>query len=288
MAEGEETDEHCRARVEKDALNDTLKTENAALKAMELEFKRLSQSGEAVMWAELPKELLGMVMEKLQPPEPAGPLAEGWGGSKHVRLVSREWRDCHDALVTRLRLSRWTTDEGMWLLVRRFPAVVSLEMQGDLTDKGLKAVSNLTGLTSLDVSCITPWCYGVTNKGLRALSSFTGLTSLNLRGCNGVTDKGLQALSSLTGLTSLNLFGCSGVTDKGVAALRRNTASSNVPSSALFFSVLDLPELWQRDWCGDNRTNFYSNQWQAAQPSSAPGMPAPVAWNRAGKPLCTV
>jgi hypothetical protein len=38
------------------------------------------------MWAELPKELLRMVLEKLQPPEPAGPLAGGWGGSKHVRL----------------------------------------------------------------------------------------------------------------------------------------------------------------------------------------------------------
>ena len=131
MAEGEETDEHCRARVEKDVLIDTFKTENAALKAMELEFKRLSQSGEAVMWAELPKELLGMVMEKLQPPEPAGPLAGGWGGSKHVRLVSREWRDSHDALVTRLTVSGKTTDEGMWLLVRRFPAVVSVARKND-------------------------------------------------------------------------------------------------------------------------------------------------------------
>jgi hypothetical protein len=142
--------------VEKDALIDTLKTENAALKAMELEFKRLGQSEEAVMWAELPKELLGMVLEKLQPPEPVSPLARGWGGSKHVRLVSREWRDTHDALVTRLTLAWWTTDEGMRLLVRRFPAVVSLEMKDDfcmLTDVGLRAVSSLTGLTSLNKAC---------------------------------------------------------------------------------------------------------------------------------------
>ena len=58
------------------------------------------------MWAELPKELLRMVLEKLQPPEPAGPLAGGWGGSKHVSLVSREWRDSYDALVTRLTVPR--------------------------------------------------------------------------------------------------------------------------------------------------------------------------------------
>jgi hypothetical protein len=82
MAEGEETDEHC---AEKDTRIDTLKTETAALKVthrkeLELE-KRLSQSGEAVMWAELPKELLGMVLEKL--------LVSGLSGSKHVRLVSR-------------------------------------------------------------------------------------------------------------------------------------------------------------------------------------------------------
>ena len=68
---------------------DTLKTETAALKVthrkeLELE-KRLSQSGEAVMWAELPKELLGMVLEKLL----VSGLSSGVEGSKHVRLVSR-------------------------------------------------------------------------------------------------------------------------------------------------------------------------------------------------------
>jgi hypothetical protein len=62
---------------------DTLKTETAALKVtnrkeLELE-KRLSQSGEAVMWAELPKELLRMVLEKLLVSGLETPLA---GGSK--------------------------------------------------------------------------------------------------------------------------------------------------------------------------------------------------------------
>jgi hypothetical protein len=52
--------------VEKDALIDTLNAEMAALKTTH-------RKGEAVMWAELPKELLGIVLEKLQ----QGPLAGG-------------------------------------------------------------------------------------------------------------------------------------------------------------------------------------------------------------------
>jgi hypothetical protein len=69
-----------------------------------------------------------MVLEKLHR------LTGGWGGfkgSKHVRLVSRGWRASHDALVTRLTVSGETPDEGMRLLVRRFPAVVSVAMKGD-------------------------------------------------------------------------------------------------------------------------------------------------------------
>jgi hypothetical protein len=144
--------------------------------------KRLSQSGEAVMWAELPKELLGMVLgmvlEKLQ----QGPLAGGVKGSKHVRLVSREWRDCHDALVTRLTVPWRTNDEGMWLLVRRFPAVVSLAMKYDvwpcdLTDEGLKAVSTLARLTSLDLH----GCPKVTHEGVEALRRDTASSNLHIQ-----------------------------------------------------------------------------------------------------------
>jgi hypothetical protein len=125
-----------------------------------------------------------------------------------VRLVSREWRDCHDALVTRLTVTCTTNDEGMWLLVRRFPAVVSLAMKHSgrlLTDEGLKAVSSLIGLTSLDIS----HCELVTDEGLKAVSTLTGLTFLKLRYCDKVTAEGLKAVSSLTGLKSLDLCSCS-------------------------------------------------------------------------------
>ena len=142
-------EEYRRALVEKDALIDILK-------AMELELERLSP------WAELPKELLGLVLEKLQAPWRVSPLAGGWSGfegSKHVRLVCSGWRDSHDALVTRLTVAWKTTDEGMWLLVRRFPVVVSVAMKDDgrgmVTDEALRAVSSLTGLSLLTSATVT-------------------------------------------------------------------------------------------------------------------------------------
>jgi hypothetical protein len=197
------------------------------------------------MWAELPEELLGMVLEKLQ----EVPLVGGIEGSKHVRLVSREWRASHDALVTRLRLSPKTTDEGMWLLVRRFPAVESVAMKycgcSDegfravstctaltsinlsyctlVTDEGLRAVSTCTALTSINLS----YCTLVTDEGLRAVSTCTVLTSLNLS-CSNVTNEGLLAVSRLTGLTSLNLHLCRKITDEGVEALRREASASDL------------------------------------------------------------
>jgi hypothetical protein len=49
--------------------------------------------------------------------------------SATVRLVCAGWKAVHDALVRRLVLRRETTDEAMGMLVRSFPAVVSLEVK---------------------------------------------------------------------------------------------------------------------------------------------------------------
>ena len=248
----------------------------------------MAEGGDEVMggFSELPRELLGIVLEKLQagrqagrqvyssgvqrvlfialerhPQTPFAPLAGDWGGvedSRYVRLVCSGWRDSHDTLVTRLTVSGTTTDEGMRLLVRRFPTVVSLEMKGDhahlcsvtndglrelsrltglkslnlshcsnLTDKGLRAVSSLTGLTSLNLRD----CSKVSNKGLQVVSSLTGLTSLNLTWCELVTDEGLRVVSSLTGITSLDLWACSNVTDKGMRTLSRLTRLNSLDIS---------------------------------------------------------
>ena len=88
-------------------------------------------------WAELPDELvekvLTSVLEMLQArPWLRLPGQEALAFSRTsatVRLVCTAWKAVHDALVKRLVLRSATTDEAMGMLVRRFPAVTSLEMK---------------------------------------------------------------------------------------------------------------------------------------------------------------
>jgi hypothetical protein len=120
-------------------------------------------------WADMPDELLAKVLEA------AGWLEGGLGfsqASATVRLVCAGSKAVYDALVRRLVLRPQTTDEAMGMLVRRFQAVVSLE-----------------------VKCGT---WGVlTDEGLRAVSSLPALSFLDLRGCNNkVTDEALREVSN--------------------------------------------------------------------------------------------
>jgi hypothetical protein len=121
-------------------------------------------------WTELLGEPLRKVLEELL-------------SSVHLRTEggARPRRRCgwcalggclaHDALAMRLLLRQDATDEGAGVLVRRFPAVASL-----------------------DLKC---YCFNaLTDEGMRAVSSLTVLTSLELWGCSKVTDE-----SSLAGLT---------------------------------------------------------------------------------------
>jgi hypothetical protein len=75
--------------------------------------------------------------------------------------------------VTRLVLRRETTDEAVGMLVRRFPALASLEVKGDalsvLTDEALRAVSSLPTLTSPNLR----YCPKVMVAGVQALRSST-------------------------------------------------------------------------------------------------------------------
>jgi hypothetical protein len=112
-------------------------------------------------WAYLPDELLAKVLE-------AATQEGGLGFTKasaKLRLVCAQWQTVRDALVRRLVMTRRTTDEAVGMLVRRFPAVASLEKSCPgwrvLTDTGLRAVSNLASLTSMDLS----YCSKVTDKG---------------------------------------------------------------------------------------------------------------------------
>jgi hypothetical protein len=108
-------------------------------------------------------------MKVLQAGEQSSPQDGGWGGCKAsatARLVCSGWKCRHDALVMRLLLRQDATDEGAGVLVRR-------------------------GGGSLDLKC---YCFNaLTGEGMRAVSSLTALTSLELRGCSKVTDVGLKA-----------------------------------------------------------------------------------------------
>ena len=102
----------------------------------------------------------------------------------------------HDAAVMRVVLRRETTEEGMGMLVQRFPAVASVEMKSvpgetlALTDQGVRALSSSPpALTSLDLSR----CKRMTDQGQRAVSSVSTLRSLNLTACWSVKDQGVRA-----------------------------------------------------------------------------------------------
>jgi hypothetical protein len=61
-------------------------------------------------------------------------------------------------------------------------------------------MSNCTALKSLDLRGIK-----LTDEGVRALSSLPALTSIDLRDCSKVTAAGVQALRSTTAAPSLHI-----------------------------------------------------------------------------------
>jgi hypothetical protein len=135
-------------------------------------------------WAELPDELLAKVLEMMEAAGQSEPQEGGLGFSRSsatVRLVCAAWKVVHDALVKRLVLSSWTNDEAMGMLVRRFPAVTSMQIKwtgewAALTDEGVRAVSNLPALTFLDLR----YWFKVTAAGVQALRNTTAAPSLHI------------------------------------------------------------------------------------------------------------
>ena len=122
------------------------------------------------------------------------------------------------------------TAQGEWVLdLSRLTTLTILEVEGcPVTDKQVRALSSLTGLTHLNLAC----CRNITSNGLRAVSSLAALTHLELWGCSTVTDAGVRTLSSLAALTHLNLCGCEKVTAATKRALR--TALPNLELHPVF------------------------------------------------------
>ena len=91
----------------------------------------------------------------------------------------------------------------------------------EVTDEGLRMLSDLVQLTSLNLYC----CKAVTDLGLLSLfSSLIYLQRLELFGCCLVTDKGLQSLVGLRHLLDLGVSRCGGLSDHGLAGLAAVTS----------------------------------------------------------------
>jgi Leucine-rich repeat (LRR) protein len=68
------------------------------------------------------------------------------------------------------------------------------------TDEGLKALSSLTLLESLDIGSL-----GITDEGIKHLAKLTRLKKLGLLGCDRITDESLRTISQLRSLENLSV-----------------------------------------------------------------------------------
>ena len=131
-------------------------------------------------------------------------------------------------------------------------ALTSLDVpHNKISDKGAKALSLNTTLTSLDLRYNK-----VGDEGANSLSLNTSLTILDLRG-NKIEDEGAKAFSLNTTLTSLDLFD-NYIGNEGAKALSLNTTLTsldlrfnNVRDGALFTLIqdrltLNMQQLTQR------------------------------------------
>jgi bacterioferritin-associated ferredoxin len=209
----------------------------------------------ATAWTKPPEYVFEAVVEHMQGDREVSAV---------FRQVCRAWREAHDRLITVLKPSSAPRDARVWRkfggvktlhfwnepLERTFgeladddvkkalASLVSLNtislgggitdayerVYPNVTDKGMRMLSLLTTLTSLDLR----GCRRVTDKGMRTLSQLSTLTFLDLSWCEAVTDNGVRSLASLTALTSLNVCRCRGVSDKGLRALAPLTALTNL------------------------------------------------------------
>ena len=171
--------------------------------------------------------VLAMVLKALEAAEHSPPQIGGWGGCKvsaTIRLVSPRWQAAHDAMVERLELGEDTTDEAVGILVRRFPALTTVEIhqhvqcerERGVTDVAMLHLSSLTALASLHLF----GCVHITAEGLRAVNRLPALTTLELCRCLMVTNEALVAVSELPALTALDLNGCCRLTEEGLRAIR--------------------------------------------------------------------
>lgn len=89
----------------------------------------------------------------------------------------------------------------------------TLEIQGDVSDRGMDSLAGLEVLESLSLESDR-----ITSKAMPALAKLKNLKALTLSRTQ-IDDEGLRQLGTLKGLTGLHLDESNGISDKGVAFL---------------------------------------------------------------------
>lgn len=86
----------------------------------------------------------------------------------------------------------------------------------NISDEGIVQLAAVaTGLRSLNIK----YCYKITDKGLKALSNLPNLAVLNCSHCRHVSDQGMIGLMGLSNLHTLKISDCDQITDRGVEAI---------------------------------------------------------------------
>ena len=109
-----------------------------------------------------------------------------------------------------------------------------LEIQGDVSDRGMDSLAGLEALESLSVESDR-----ITSNVVPALAKLKNLQALTLSHTR-IDDEGLRQLAALKGLTGLHLAGSDGISDQGVAFLTSlesletlNLASARITSQSV-------------------------------------------------------
>jgi Leucine-rich repeat (LRR) protein len=139
------------------------------------------------------------------------------------------------------------TDEGLAHL-KEIKTLEGLMLPGKgITDRGLQYLSELPRLRELWL----PRAHYVdptmdkdyyTDEGLKALSSLTSLESLDI-GSLGITDEGIKHLAALTRLKKLSLFGCSRITDESLRTIGRLRSLETLSISHGYLTISGLKML---------------------------------------------
>jgi hypothetical protein len=182
-----------------------------ALGGWKIKTATASLDSPATEWIDLPDYVFEQVLAHVQ---------EDRAGSVVFRQVCWAWREAHDQRVSVLTPKCAPPhDTRSW---RHFAAVKTLRLSAHVVNDGvliaLAASIPLISLTSLSLGKFVDRHAGkhavpsVTNEGIKAISCLTALTSLELNHCERVLGHtGVESLAALTALTWLSLAGCTNI-----------------------------------------------------------------------------